>query len=102
MILVTAPTLPCFYESFSEDFMSKFYADMDEICEKYNLFYLDYTGDERLLVDYRWYRDTDHLNVYGADVFTQMFLQDVRELKELAEAIYYMAEDQAEKKGKTD
>ena len=66
VVLVSAPTLPCFYESFSDSFMDKFYADMQEICEKYNLEYYDYTGDERFLQDYRWYSDTDHLNGYGS------------------------------------
>lgn len=80
VILVTAPTLPCFYEGFSEAFLDRFYADMEEICEKYDLLYLDYTGDERFLVDYRWYTDTDHLNAYGAAIFTQAFLQDVQNL----------------------
>lgn len=80
VILVTAPTLPCFYEGFNEAFLNRFYADMEEICEKYDLPYLDYTGDMRFLEDYRWYTDTDHLNAYGAAIFTQAFLQDVQEL----------------------
>ena len=80
VILVTAPTLPCFYEGFSEEFMEKFYADVDEICDEYGVLYLDYTGDERFLKDYRWYRDTDHLNQHGAKVFTEAFLQDNRDI----------------------
>ena len=80
VILVTAPTLPCFYDGFSEAFLNLFYADMEAICEEYDLLYLDYTGDERFLEDYRWYRDTDHLNAYGAVIFTQTFLQDVQDL----------------------
>ncbi len=80
VILVTVPTLPCFYESFSEAFLSRFYADVAEICEEYNLSYFDYTGDERFLTDYRWYRDTDHLNRYGAKVFTEQFLKDHADL----------------------
>lgn len=80
VILVTAPTLPCFYNGFSGEFMERFYADMDEICEKYDLLYLDYTGDERFLVDYRWYGDTDHLNGYGSRIFTKAFLEDIQKL----------------------
>ncbi|MBQ7944530.1 MAG: hypothetical protein IJ326_10780 [Lachnospiraceae bacterium] len=80
VVLVSAPTLPCFYESFSDSFMDKFYADMQEICEKYNLEYYDYTGDERFLQDYRWYSDTDHLNGYGSVLFTEEFLNDHRDI----------------------
>lgn len=80
VILVTAPTLPCFYEGFSEEFMEKFYDDIDNICAKYDVLYLDYTGDERFLTDYRWYRDTDHLNQHGAKVFTEAFLKDNRDI----------------------
>ena len=83
VILVTVPTLPCFYESFNEAFLSRFYADVAEICEEYNLSYFDYTGDERFLTDYRWYRDTDHLNRYGAKVFTEQFLKDHADLLNL-------------------
>lgn len=80
VILTTVPTLPCFYENFDEAFMERFYADVAEICEKYDLLYFDYTGDERFLTDYRWFRDTDHLNQYGAKVFTELFLEDHAEL----------------------
>lgn len=83
VILTTVPTLPCFYENFSEPFMEQFYSDVAEICEKYDLPYFDYTGDERFLTDYRWYRDTDHLNQYGAKVFTELFLEDHAELLQL-------------------
>lgn len=76
VILVTVPTLPCFYEGFEEVFMERFYQDMKEICKKYDVLYLDYTGDERFLVDYRWYSDTDHLNDYGNRYFTEEFLKD--------------------------
>lgn len=76
VILVTVPTLPCFYTSFDDAFMEKFYADMEEICNKYEVLYLDYTGDERFLRDYRWYNDTDHMSLSGRRFFTQEFLKD--------------------------
>ncbi len=80
VILVTVPTLPCFYEGFDEAFMEKFYRDMQEICQKYDVLYLDYTGDERFLADYRWYSDTDHLNDYGNRYFTEEFLKDNQDI----------------------
>ena len=80
VILVTAPTLPCFYTGFSGEFMDRFYRDMEEISQKYDILYLDYTGDERFLADYRWYSDTDHLNGYGSRYFTQGFLKDNQEI----------------------
>ena len=80
VILVTAPTLPCFYTGFSPEFMDKFYADMKEICEKYDVMYINYTGDGRFLKDYRLYSDTDHLNGYGSRFFTEKFLEDNRDV----------------------
>lgn len=80
VILVTAPTLPCFYTGYDKEFMDRFYQDMEEISQKYDIPYLDYTGDERFLADYRWYSDTDHLNGYGSRYFTQEFLKDNQEI----------------------
>lgn len=80
VILVTAPTLPCFYTGFSQEFMDRFYQDMEGISQKYEVPYLDYTGDERFLADYRWYGDTDHLNGYGSRYFTEEFLKDNQEI----------------------
>lgn len=80
VILLTAPTLPCFYTGFDKEFMDRFYQDMEEISQKYDILYLDYTGDERFLADYRWYSDTDHLNGYGSRYFTQEFLKDNQEI----------------------
>lgn len=80
VILVTVPTLPCFYTSFESEFMDKFYAAMKEICEKYDLMYVNYTGDGRFLKDYRMYGDTDHLNGYGSVFFTDKFLEDNRDI----------------------
>ena len=60
--------------------MDRFYRDMEEISQKYDILYLDYTGDERFLADYRWYSDTDHLNGYGSRYFTQEFLKDNQEI----------------------
>ncbi|MCM1263823.1 MAG: SGNH/GDSL hydrolase family protein [Butyrivibrio sp.] len=76
IILVTVPTLPCHYEGFSEGFMNRFYQDMEGICEKYDVTYIDYTGDERFLQDYRLFHDTDHFNDKGAKFFTGQFLED--------------------------
>ena len=80
VILVTAPTLPCFYEGYPKEFTERFYTDIKAICDTYSLPYLDYTGDERLLRDYRWYSDTDHLNAKGSEVFMEIFMQDTAEL----------------------
>lgn len=76
VVLVTVPTLPCFYTGFDTEFMDRFYQDMEAICQRYDIPYFDYTGDERFLADYRWYSDTDHLNGYGSRYFTQEFLKD--------------------------
>lgn len=76
IILVTVPTLPCHYEGFSEEFINRFYQDVKEICDRYDVMYIDYTGDERFLQDYRLFHDTDHFNKQGAKFFTGQFLDD--------------------------
>lgn len=83
IVLVTVPTLPCHYESFTDEFMEKFYQDLKNICETYDVQYFDYTGDERFLTDYRWFRDTDHFNEIGAKVFTRQFLQDNKDILQI-------------------
>ncbi len=76
VILVTAPTLSCFYESFTEDFMDKFYADVREIASRYDIRYIDYTGDPRFPDDGCLFHDPDHLTLYGSEIFTKEFLKD--------------------------
>lgn len=75
VILVTTPTMPYFYEGFTDAFMQQFYQDMEAISQEYEVPYYDYTGDERFM-EYQYYRDTDHLGDYGAVVFTEEFLKD--------------------------
>lgn len=76
VILVTAPTLSCFYRGFTEEFMDKFYADVWEISSKYDVRYIDYTGDPRFPDDGYLFHDPDHLTVYGSKLFTAEFLRD--------------------------
>ena len=76
VILITLPTLPCFYETFSTEFKDKFYNDINTISETYNVPYSDYTGDKRIPVDGRIFYDADHLSEYGAKLFTEIFLED--------------------------
>lgn len=76
VILVTMPTLSCFYNSFTEDFKLKFYADMEDIFNQYGVRYLDYTGDPRFEEDWKIFNDTDHLTEEGAKLFTNVFLTD--------------------------
>lgn len=80
VVLVTAPILPCNYDGFSDSFLEKFYKDINEISEKYHIDYFDYSQDERFLQDYRMFSDTDHLNGYGSQYFTEQFLEDHADL----------------------
>ena len=76
VILVTAPTSTYFIEGFDKDFLNEFYNDVNEICKKYGLIYIDYTYDSRFHGDYRLYKDPNHLSVYGGKVFTKAFLEE--------------------------
>ena len=76
IILITAPTMSCFYEGFTEEFLDKFYADMEEISKTYDVRYIDYTGDARFPDDKDLFKDPDHMTAYGSKLFTEVFLQD--------------------------
>lgn len=76
VIVTTTPTTPYFYESFDADYLEKFYDDIGEICDRYNVEYVDYTGDERFISDYRMWLDTDHMNGIGGEYFTKIFIEE--------------------------
>ncbi|SDN16574.1 hypothetical protein [Acetanaerobacterium elongatum] len=80
IVLITMPTLECFYSEFSDSFYSRFYQDIDNIRTLYDkIYYIDYTGDTRFnALDL--YANTDHLNADGALIFTRAFMQDISKM----------------------
>lgn len=81
VILITMPTLPYFYNRFSDEFFQQFYQDVDNIVALYDkCYYIDYTGDSRFMNQYELYEDSDHLNSDGAKYFTDQFVNDIKKL----------------------
>ena len=79
LVLVTMPTTPYFYENFTDEFYNKFYSDIEDICELYDrTVYLDYTKDERFVTNLDIFRDQDHMNASGAELFTLTFIEDLK------------------------
>ena len=76
VIVTTTPTTPYFYDGFDKEYLERFYTDLTGLCDKYNVEYVDYTGDERFISDYRMWLDTDHLNGIGGEYFTKIFIEE--------------------------
>lgn len=76
IIVTTVPTTPYFYNGFKSEYLDRFYKDVNAVCEEYNVEYIDYTGDERFISDYRMWLDTDHMNGIGGEYFTKIFIEE--------------------------
>ncbi len=76
VIVTTTPTTPYFYNGFDKEYLERFYTDLKGLCDKYNVEYVDYTGDERFISDYRMWLDTDHLNGIGGEYYTKIFIEE--------------------------
>lgn len=77
LILVTTPFYSAYNEQYSDSFYELFYSDIEEITEEYDLLYLDYSHHEDFTHDKSLFSDTDHLNIYGGEKFTDMILSEV-------------------------
>jgi hypothetical protein len=58
--------------------MDLYFADMREYLEGRGAIFVDFRADERLQLDH--YSDGDHLNVRGAEVFTEMLAEALSEI----------------------
>jgi hypothetical protein len=83
-VLISTPITGIFNAIFEErtpDFLETFYRFSREISEKYpNVPYLDYSHDKRFENDISLFRDSDHLNIYGAKKFTLIVIEDIQSL----------------------
>ncbi len=81
-VIITAPVtdvLNSVYEK-DEKFFETFEKFSSDLCRKYpGLVYLDYSRDKRFISNYKLFADGDHLNYYGAEKFTEILLQDLRD-----------------------
>ena len=73
LFVVLSPTL-C-----SADTSSLSYRFMKSKCEENNIPFLDYSNDEKYYRTH-YFRDQTHLNYYGAQLFTQELMKDIKPL----------------------
>ena len=79
-VLITTPltkTLTDLVKEKEPDFLEYFYGFADDLCEKYDLEYYDYSCDERLYDNYDLFIDSHHLNKEGAKLFTRIVMEEV-------------------------
>ena len=71
LIVVLSPTLN------ASDTMSASYNYMKNKCEENDILFLDYSNDESYYQSHL-FRDKTHLNYYGAEVFSQNLMRDLK------------------------
>lgn len=76
-VLMTPPYLAEYSDCFPEEFYPAFYGLVDDLCQEYGVPYLDYSHDPAYTGRYELFRDLDHLNLAGAEVFNARFFQDI-------------------------
>lgn len=81
-VLITTPfpdTLNDLYENHG-NFFETFYRFSSELCEKYDIPYLDYSHDADFSPNHELFYDGHHLNVYGAEKFTRRVVRDLQKM----------------------
>ena len=82
-VLVTPPYLleyvTCF-EDYSEGFSEVFHKTVSGLAEEYGVPFLDYSRDDEFANTYKYFKNIDHLNYYGAEVFGNRFFADLAAL----------------------
>lgn len=77
-VFICLPVTKNLTDRFSEDFMKEFDENNAWLCGQYkDLVFLDYSRDERFCTHLEWFKDSDHLNSIGGDLFTQQVLDDL-------------------------
>lgn len=76
-VLVTTPFTKYFNKLFRGEVLDDFRARVDEVREKYDVPYLDYSSDPRITKHLEFFSDSNHLNDAGRKAFTQILLTDL-------------------------
>ena len=87
-VFISTPILDYLNDIFAQDeeFFPTFYRFIDNLIKKYpNVPYLDYSHDERIVTHREFFSDADHLNMFGAEIFTKLVVSDLRKIGMLPE-----------------
>lgn len=83
-VLVVTPYTTHYAKWFEKDVYPVFLEKMQEIAQRLNIPYLDYSLDARFSAHEALFKDSDHLNEEGARLFTDQLLSDLRDRNLLA------------------
>jgi hypothetical protein len=77
-ILVATPYHYSYNENFGKDWLNiHYFSIMKDLSVKYNITYLDYSHDERLVCETNYFANSDHLNPEGRKVFSSILFNDL-------------------------
>ncbi len=78
VVLVTTPFSDAYADLFKAEgiALDTFYEDIGKAQSQFGIEYLDYSQDPRFRSN-KLYRDADHLNLFGAEKFTQILIEDI-------------------------
>lgn len=76
--LITTPYLQEYNDSIpniDDTFLSEFYELVNQVCSSTGVKYYDFSSDSMFSTSYELFRNADHLNKQGAELFTRMVIQ---------------------------
>ncbi len=85
-VIITFPHLDEYLELIPIDFKKEFYKKIEYISNEISVNYYDYSNDQRFR-RYDLYLNSDHLNNYGAEVFTKIIIEEIPEIKKTLDVL---------------
>ncbi len=77
-VLVTVPYYEAYNQGFDSDWLKKQYFErLNRFGNKLGVPYLDYSHDERFTKNEGLFKDSDHLNEAGKEMFSELVLEDI-------------------------
>lgn len=76
-ILLTPPYLADYTACFPEGFYEEFCRQVESLSDQYDVAWLNYSRDEDFAHAYAYFKNIDHLNYAGAEVFEEKFRNDL-------------------------
>ena len=77
-ILVSTPYFNSYNENFGKEWLDEnYFKIMHNMSNKYNVTYLDYSHDNRLSNNAKYFINSDHLNSSGQKVFSEFLFEDL-------------------------
>lgn len=82
VVLVTTPYTKYYNNNFSIEYLNdNFYSIINRLAKEMDVKYLDYSHDKRFQNNYNLFKDSDHLNLIGRKKFTNIVINDLKNLQ---------------------